>query len=707
MQKDWFAQQVMKEFDKTGGIDYIKKLSQNKFINRYKIAPSTARTWISKYKNPKKINHGPHGRQRKLADDKFLMMAMKEVSEGTVVTTGKGKGKKDKHVRMTEQEVKVCLAKHHQLMLQSQGKRVHEDEGTLCDRVYKKLYKRKIELSDGKIMSFQGGAGQVQTEARLSALRDPRMAVQQAVSVEAYFGDKPDSNKWNADGATTYHGPLGKGAKMVRIVVKDKEEAHNIENEFRIVDKDPLSSSRFQDDLGIFVKWMHLQNAAGNFGSITLIVKVPKMPEGAYLITRVVGLTNTSDSRRVGQIIWASSRCMKGPKGAEADDMLPNGKSVFGWNQYLTDVLCVDIQEQSDFHNLRDESGVRIPHACMIDGEMVVAREILSTRVSTVMKSVGLSMVKGRPSCTRMDNYADQSDNFRDLRTGLRVLSEKLIDTSNAILASNIIKSLGELHTDFSTVPLPAPWKKKVIDAILGLTYVLQNGGYVTPGKARIGAIRAGAALDPRQPRTRTVLGRESSTIDFEKIIRKLCYADITAEQYEHILENAPEMIRLNIQHGRLEARTMDRLGIVKLADDQYKNRDELTLCQQGPVDLTHDETVEREAATELRKRNFKKNKIIADKLAKAQKLLDKQQVTEAARANKQREKARVDAMTTTERKEHKAAITKANKKKKELTEKKAAKALERAARIIAGETDVSDGEEELEEEVEDQEEED
>jgi hypothetical protein len=134
MQKDWFAQQVLKEFDKTGGIDYIGKLSQTKFIDRYKIASATARTWIEKYKDPKKINHGPHGQQAKLADDKFLQMAMEEVAAGTVVTTGKGKGNKDKHMRMTELEVKACLSKHHQLMLKSQGKRAHEDEGWWPER---------------------------------------------------------------------------------------------------------------------------------------------------------------------------------------------------------------------------------------------------------------------------------------------------------------------------------------------------------------------------------------------------------------------------------------------------------------------------------------------------------------------------------------------------------------------------------------------
>jgi hypothetical protein len=317
------------------------------------------------------------------------------------------------------------------------------------------------------------------------------------------------------------------------------------------------------------------------------------------------------------------------------------------------------------------------------------------------MKDMGLSMVKGRPSCTRMDNYCDQSDNFRDLRTGLKTITEKLTDTSNAILATNIGKSLMELQTAFPTLAFPSPWKRKVIDAVLELTYVLQNGGYVTPGKARIGAIRAGAALDPRQPRSRTVLGREKSTIDFEKITRKLCYADLTDDQYEHILENAPEMIRLNSLYGRLETGAMDRLGIFKLEDDQYRDRDERTLCQQGPLDLTHDETVEREAATELRKRDFKVNKIKADKRAKAQKLLDKQQATEAARVNKKREKERIEAMNPADRKKYKAAITKANKKKKELAQKKAAKTLERAARVIAGESDVSDDEEESEEEEE------
>jgi transposase len=123
------------------------------------------------------------------------------------------------------------------------------------------------------------------TEARMRALINPALHYRQACSVLAFADKLSATNKWNADSTGLLVHSDGHGELVCTVLERGKP--------------DPVTSSTTPDDIGIFIKWMHLCNAAGDGGPLVLIYAVSDMPEGEFFHFRVPGLSGETNA--VGQ----------------------------------------------------------------------------------------------------------------------------------------------------------------------------------------------------------------------------------------------------------------------------------------------------------------------------------------------------------------------------------------------------------------------
>ena len=123
---------------------------------------------------------------------------------------------------------------------------------------------------------------------------------------------------------------------------------------------------------------------------------------------------------------------------------------------------------------------------------------------------------------------------------------------------------------------------------------------------------------------------------------------------------------------GRLEDALLNQMGIFSLPPGEHKDRDEKTLCQQGPTLITHVKTVERFKAwgvcaqlamTEKENEAVAKGK--AAKKKKALNQLDKQAALASKKLATEAEKERVKGLPKEEQKtlfNEKKAATRAKK---------------------------------------------
>jgi len=146
-------------------------------------------------------------------------------------------------------------------------------------------------------LNIHGRHAQNITPARLAALFDLRLHYRQACGILAFLGDLPDVSKWNADATTMYvqedNGKLSYGV-------------------FNSRDKTPFTTSEVSNDLGVFIKWIYLCNAAGHSGPLVLILAAPDMPEGEFFYRKVQGLSSSSNFQEYGHIYICNSRAGNG-----------------------------------------------------------------------------------------------------------------------------------------------------------------------------------------------------------------------------------------------------------------------------------------------------------------------------------------------------------------------------------------------------------
>lgn len=546
------------------------------------------------------------------------------------------------------------------------------------------------EPATGEKFKLQKGTGQAQTQARFDALSCKRLAVQQAVACEAKMGHLPDEYKYNVDGSTMIIETDGKGAPMYRVVSCNEAD----EWEKKLL-KDPLTSIRFKEGLDMGLKWMQLTNGVGDMGAMVLIVAVPGMPPGRFFRAEVQGLVFGEDSSKFGYVYFSASRCMKGlPDDAQAI-MDAEERPCNPWSDYFKGPFTEAIVKLSTAYNMIDPAtGLRFESVCTIDGENVVNRELLHPSVFQTLDANNISVLKNRPSCTQYDNTCDASANFRDKNTGLRHVVRNNINTSNRFLEGKLDEAFTAMRAAFPMTTMTSAHQKQAMGGILRFVYVCRSK-YVTSEKSIIGARRSFQVRTPGKDLLRPIFGREESTVDALRIIKSLCYTTFADDELKNIHTHFPEMISIQKEFGRVTNLDLDRLGIAKLPDGEHKDRDALCLAQQGPVDLTHHETRQREIAYAQRhetaaaqKEIVKATALVEKEVEAARELVAKsKEKNDKARATAT-EKARVKALAPQQRKTDasclaKKAATIAKKEKATKRKEEAAVKVAAAAALV------------------------
>lgn len=707
-QKDFIAGQCLGNIGDEVDIRFGE--SGRAIKRRYSLTEGTVNVWIKNVRNGVK-NADRRGPPNAL-DEQGLFDFHTEVKAGKTVA---GKGRKHTKALFTHEEVSVTMSKHARLTKVRRGhENVDVDEGTVAlsrktvekikkvrfDACFSFLYscycrflaiclsivstlihqRKAVNPVTGESTRVQSGKGQVQTTARNSALSCVRMAVQQAVMVEAKMGHLPDWQKWNVDASTMIIKTTGTDAVIYRIVSNEEADAW----EQKLL-KDPLTTVRFQSGLDMGLKWMHLGNGNGDFGPMTLIIAVPGMPEGRFYYCEVKGLVFGEDSTKIGRVYFAKTRCMKGLSGNEEAD---TENSCNPWSHYFQNPFIQDIDYYARSYNtINPDTNEPYESVCTIDGESCIDRELLDPAVFEKLSAAKIQLVKNRPSGTEKDNSNDASDNFRDKNTGLQMCVSKCIDTSNSFLEANLRDAFAAMRAAYPSVTMTAEHQRKVIGGCTRFVYVCRNK-YVTPQKQVIGFQRTFETRVPNMPLLYPIPGREKSTVDAARLINHLCTTAITTPDMENIIRNFNEMVAIQDATGRVDNEVMDRLQICKLPVGEHKDRDRFCLAQQGPLDLTHPETRLREAGYNRRKEIAAEEKAYTDahalvqkteekKLAAVKKKLEKDQVTSLTKEQK-----KIDPACMNKKQEAKSKKLKADEKTKNDTAALvAAKTLINAAR--------------------------
>ena len=100
--------------------------------------------------------------------------------------------------------------------------------------------------------------------------------------------------KWCFDG-TTFEVKEAGNDKLVMISVQERDDS-------------PIRSTTNQATLGVYLKWMYMGSAAGEIAPLFIVLAVDSMPEGAWYIHEVVGLSSSSDITRSGYVAFAKTR---------------------------------------------------------------------------------------------------------------------------------------------------------------------------------------------------------------------------------------------------------------------------------------------------------------------------------------------------------------------------------------------------------------
>jgi hypothetical protein len=118
------------------------------------------------------------------------------------------------------------------------------------------------------------------------------------IMLAAFSSNLDYYHKWNSD-ATQLTCQSSNNDRIVCYI--DNNDNENVSTQ-------SLASTNYNGDLSIAVKWMHLNNAAGEVAPIVLIFAIPTMGENDVFIRKVAGLRNTAHAESFGYVIFSKTR---------------------------------------------------------------------------------------------------------------------------------------------------------------------------------------------------------------------------------------------------------------------------------------------------------------------------------------------------------------------------------------------------------------
>jgi hypothetical protein len=237
----------------------------NRITKRYTLSDTTLRDWMNKVAMSLPITN-KIGRPRAMDDEaieKFKATlvsrrAAKNAVPLTEILALMGAGVTETHMRLGQ-----CGA---------------AAVSNICVTNQKKLF-RELNVVNVK--------PQILTDARLKALRCPRLSYIWGCVCMAYSASLRGENKWDADVTTIVVNESGTGSFVC--IMKDRENS------------EPVASSSLPDNLNLLIKWFALNNAGGEAGPLVLMIAVATMEEDTFFATQVLSMGSTT---AVGERSW-------------------------------------------------------------------------------------------------------------------------------------------------------------------------------------------------------------------------------------------------------------------------------------------------------------------------------------------------------------------------------------------------------------------
>ena len=307
---------------------------------------------------------------------------------------------------------------------------------------------------------------------------------------------------------------------------------------------------------------------------------------------------------------------------------------------------------------------------CSMDGEQTFLDAAMKDEVIAQCRLQNTSLAMYSAAKTALDQPCDASKgNFRGNKNGIAKVAKNNISTENVLLENRIY---GLLSTSVDATPgcedakQTTEYRRSLAECMCTIVFFMKNSDSYTPVTIQNSYIITGqhaplrgedGFIEPRFP----FFGVGTLTVNVEKMLRKFI-RNIEDAEMAQMIESLPEGVDLIRGAGTLTRAEMDHLKIPRLPEG-LPLRENLTLCRQGAVLITHAATLERNTAYREAKRprtQEEKDAAIEAKeqekaLANAQKIVDGAGRVEIAR------KRRADEALA--EKERKAALSSAERK--------------------------------------------
>lgn len=391
----------------------------------------------------------------------------------------------------------------------------------------------------------------------------------------------------------------------------------------------------------IFLKYTCLGNADGQLSKLLVVVAVKDMPEDAFFVQLVKGLSFFRNVGSAGYLLFVKKR------GGN-----PASNKWFHEGFIVPEISAADdVNKDLEFGSMKS--------AIYIDGESTILTAGMDHDVLGAYRNADINGVKGVPSGTSKHQAWDVSSAFLSMHAGVAKVARNNVSVRNEALQGNLRLYFRDFEAKFPSVKLSESFRKQVIYACEVMTFVLQ-GKAITGEKVQKAFIKTGQHVEDHP--SFSMPGFERTTIDVRRILGQ-CSSTFSDEELASFESNLPKLEQYCRLNGGLNDRILDDLDIVKMPD--HKSRDNLVLWRQPPVIFTH---AQQERQFDIWKRGKSPQDIeLEKKISQAETVLAKhaaqEQRQKAKKEKAAQEKERFNALSPAEKQAEKT-------RKKETLEK-------------------------------------
>jgi len=289
-----------------------------------------------------------------------------------------------------------------------------------------------------------------------------------------------------------------------------------------------------------------------------------------------------------------------------------------------------------DQHNIRQ----RVFYCS--DGEDVILQQSLQPDALEGFRNANIDYLKLAPSATNVHQPNNVATTFRDIKTGLKTMTKKAISCEFSPLRQSLTTAFDHFKATFPSVQLSSPMKEKMIVGAMKVVKVM-NQKYFTAEKVQQGFINCGFHVLNSAP--------GAPTVDYELIMSKCSYT-VVPEEIEHMRAVRYQVVDEFLRTGYASTQFLDDLEVAR--DPSAPTRDENILSKQDCVLITHEDTIEKQAALREQKR------VATDPVLIAQRKEQENSTKEYEKKLKAQQKKRGTAMTALAKKQRYATMSKA-----------------------------------------------